>query len=79
MFQVAGASAVSIRNPGKGAGAVGQGEAYGVNPGGVLMSQKENVESWGFSSDYLGTKQRSQLGGAASDVNSWVGMCWDLV
>lgn len=50
-----------------------------MNPGGVLMSQKENVESWGFSSDYLGTKQRSQLGGAASDVNSWVGMCWDLV
>lgn len=78
VFQAAGASAASIRNPGKGAGAVRQGAARGVNPVGVLLSQKETVGSWGFPSD-LGTKQRSQRGASASDVNAWVGMCWNLV
>jgi hypothetical protein len=49
VFQVAGASAVSIRSPGKGAEAIGQGEVCGVNPVGVLLSQKENVGSWGMN------------------------------
>lgn len=61
VFQVAGASAVSIRNPGKGNGAIGTGRGVWSEPWGCsFVSEREGGELGYDSGDFRVTSEQSR-------------------